>query len=71
MKERSNFLEVKVDFNSITNQLSDISVDIDKFFIAWKVDLITKILAFFFYSSEVGDAPTPYTVEKRTLGIKF
>jgi len=51
--------------------LSDITVDIDKFFLAWKVDLITKILTFFFYSSEVGDAPTPSTIEKRTLGVKF
>ena len=50
-RERNNFLEVRVDFNSITNELSDINVDIDKLFIAWKVDLMTKILTFFFYSS--------------------
>lgn len=45
----NNFLEVCCGFNSITEELKDIVITVDKLFLAWKVELFSKILLFFFY----------------------
>jgi hypothetical protein len=45
----NNFLEIKFKYNEITAELQAIVVEVDKLFLAWKVELFTKILLFFFY----------------------
>ena len=39
--------------------METILIEVDKVFLAWKVELFTQILLFFFYEEEAGDAPSP------------
>ena len=67
MSNLNNFLEVLCGFNSITEELRVIDIKVDKLFLAWKVELFTRILLFFFYDEEAADAPTPINPNKRQL----
>jgi hypothetical protein len=67
----NNFLEVCCGFNSITEELVQIEIKVDKLFLAWKVELFTRILLFFFYDEEAADAPAPLNLNKRQLEIKI
>ena len=40
-------------------------------FVAWKVELFTKILLYFFYEEEAGDAPSPINYNKRQLVVNI
>lgn len=65
----NNFLEIRFIFNQFTEELERIKIDVDKLFVAWKVELFTKILLYFFFEEEAGDAPSPVSYNKKQLEV--
>ena len=70
-EEDDNFLQVKAHHNEITGDLSEMTINVDQLYISWNISIFNKLLQFFFYSSEQGDAPTVATGEKKPLKINF
>lgn len=54
-------------YNEITGELESIVIKVEKLFLAWKVELFTKILLFFYYEESAGDAPSPVNYNKKQL----
>lgn len=67
---RNKFMQVQIKFDEFTNKLREINMKFKRLIVAWKVELIQRILTFFNIDIESGPSLPNKAVKKREITIK-